>query len=142
MKRSQACPRTGRRGGGWWEGAPELELTLLPGEHAEAAVVNVRLDEEPWGASRIPLVSPTRATSQMFINHPDVANHLRRQVVEFHLRGLGPVAVQDGETLQAALDELATQQLTRTIGYLAQGLPIYDVVFSRDGSYEVREITS
>ena len=75
----------------------------------------------------------------MFVNHPDVANLARRRIVEFHLRGLGPVAVEDGEALQTAVEELATQQLTRTLGYLAKGLPIYDLVFSPDGSYEVRE---
>ena len=122
----------------WWQGAPELDLTLLPGEHAEAAVVNVRLEEELWGMSRVPLVSPTCAGSQMFINHPDVASYLRQRVVEFHVRGLGPVAVKDPEALRTGLEELASQQLTRTIGYLAKGLPIYDVVFSGDGSYEVR----
>jgi len=125
----------------WWEGAPELSLTLLPGEHEEAAVVNVRLEEELWSGSRIPLVSPTCAGSQIFVNHPDVASHLRREIVEFHLRGLGPVAVEDGEALLAAFDELAEQQLVSTLGYLAKGLPIYNLVFSRDGAYEVRGST-
>lgn len=123
----------------WWEGAPELALTILPGQHNEAAVVNVRLEDELWGMSRIPLVSPTCSESQMFVNHADVANYLRQRVVEFHLRGLGPVPVADGEALQKATEDLATRQLTQTVGQLAKGLPIYDLVFSRDGSYEVRE---
>ena len=96
----------------WWEGAPELSLTLLPGEHEEAAVVNVCLEEELWSGSRIPLVSPTGAGSQIFVNHPDVASHLRREIAEFHLRGLGPVAVGDARSAsQTAFDELAEQQL-------------------------------
>ncbi len=123
----------------WWAGAPELDITVLQGEHEETAIVNVRLDEKPWSLTRVPLVSPTCAGNQVFVNHPDIANHLRRGVVEFHRRGLGPVTVDDGAALQAAIDELAVQQLTSTVGYIAKGLPIYDVVFSRDGTYTLQE---
>ena len=78
----------------------------------------------------------------MFVNHPDVTSNLRREVAEFHRRGLGPVAVENSEALHAGFDELATRHLVRSLGYLAKGLPIYDVVFSRDSSYEVRESKS
>jgi rhodanese-related sulfurtransferase len=123
----------------WWAGSPELDLTILSGEHAEAAVVNVRLDDELWGLSRIPLVSPTCAGIQMFVNHPDVARYLRRGIVQLYRRGLGPVPVPDGGRLQAGLDELAARQLAQTVGALANDLPVYDLVFAPDGSHEVRE---
>jgi rhodanese-related sulfurtransferase len=126
----------------WWAGAPELDLTVLQGEHEETAVLNIRLDEKPWSLSRVPLVSPTCAGNQVFVNHPDIADYLRRGIVEYHRRGLGPVTVDDGAALQEAIDELAGQQLSRTVGYLARGLPIYDVVFSRNGSYTLREAGS
>ena len=73
----------------------------------------------------------------MFVNHADVTRHLRRLMVEFHTRGLGPAPVEDGDTFGACLDELATQQLVTTLGYLAKGLPVYDVVFDIDGSFDV-----
>jgi rhodanese-related sulfurtransferase len=123
----------------WWAGAPELDLTILAGGHAEAAVVNVRLDDDLWGLSRVPLVSPTCAGIQMFVNHPDVANYLRRGVVELYCRGLGPVEVHSGEALRSGIDELAARQLARTVGALARGLPVFDLMFARDGSYEVRQ---
>lgn len=56
------------------------------------------------------------------------------------VRDQGPLGVevsQEGK-LQEAIDELAAQQLGATVGYLAKGLPIFDVVFSADGSFEVR----
>ena len=56
----------------WWQGAPELMITTLPGGHAETAVLNVRIEEELWDLSLIPLLSPARAGSQSFVNHPDV----------------------------------------------------------------------
>jgi len=124
----------------WWDGTPELSLTILPGEHEEAAVLNIRLDEEIWGVTPIPLVSPTYRGRQMFVNHADVTSYLRDLVVRFHSEGLGGVNVPaDSEwDLREALRDLGVQQLTTTLGYLAKGLPIYDVVFARDGSFTVR----
>ncbi|MEE8107197.1 MAG: hypothetical protein V3T86_16805 [Planctomycetota bacterium] len=124
----------------WWKGAPELELTLLPGDHGEGAVVNVRLEDGIWGLSRVPLISPCCGGLQMFVNHPDVASFLRETTVRSLVRGLLPFGVdpeQEG-ALQIAVDEIAAQQLGATIGALAKGLPIYDVVFATDGSFDVR----
>jgi rhodanese-related sulfurtransferase len=77
----------------WWEGAPETELVVLPGDHREAAVLNVRLAEEVWGLSRVPLISPACGGRQMFVNHPDVASFLRRATVQALVRGGGPLSV-------------------------------------------------
>lgn len=124
-----------------WQGAPELVDTLLPGGHEEAAVLNVRVEEELWDLSLIPLVSPACAGVQSFVNHPDVASHLRKAKVQFHVRGLGPLSIAPSRAaeLQAAVDELATRQLLATLGHLAQGLPLYEVTFARDGGFEVRQ---
>jgi len=125
----------------WWRGAPELRITTLPGGHGEAAVLNVRLEEELWELSLIPLVSPACAGIQSFVNHPDVISRTRKAKVQFHLRGLGPLHVAPSRAveLQAAVDELAAQQLQATLGHLAQGLPIYEVMFAREGGFEVRQ---
>jgi len=124
----------------WWAGAPELELTLLPGHHGEGAVVNVRLAEGVWGLSRIPLVSPACGGQQMFINHPEVSSFLRRATVQYLVKGSGPLGIEPSQEseLQAAIDELAARQMGVTVGYLAKGLPVFDVVFSADGSFDVR----
>ncbi|NHZ73062.1 MAG: hypothetical protein GWP16_01135 [Nitrospirae bacterium] len=127
----------------WWEGAPEVTLTVLPGDHEEGAVVNVRLGAGVWDLSRIPLISPACDGRQMFINHPDVFSYLRRKTVQHLVRGQDPLAVEASqeETLQQAIDELAERQLGVTVGYLAKGLPIFEVVFSADGTFEVTEVS-
>jgi rhodanese-related sulfurtransferase len=124
----------------WWQGVPEFSPTLLPGGHEEGAVVNVVLDEEPWPLSYIPLISPSCNGTQMFVNHPQVVKELRRHAIEFHLRGLGPVPVPADKAgaLGDAFAELARRQATQTLGHLAKGLPVYDAVFTRDGSFLVR----
>ncbi|MHC4959273.1 MAG: rhodanese-like domain-containing protein [Planctomycetota bacterium] len=126
--------------GFWWQGVPEFSPTLLPGGHKEGAVVNVLLDEKPWPLSYVPLISPACHGTQMFVNHPQVVAELRRHAIEFHLRGLGPVPVPPDreDALRAAFAELAQRQATQTLTHLAQGLPVYDAVFARDGSFLVR----
>jgi hypothetical protein len=41
-------------------------------------------------------------------------------------------------TMQKAISDLADRQLGVTVGYLAKGLPVFDVVFKSDGSFDVR----
>jgi rhodanese-related sulfurtransferase len=125
----------------WWEGAAELQLTTLPGGHEEGAVVNIRLAEDVLSLSNIALISPQCGGQQMFVNHPDISAYLRQATVRYLARGVGPLSVapaQEGE-LQAAVDELAARQMTATLGYLAKGLPVFEVIFSADGSFDVRE---
>lgn len=124
----------------WWAGAPELSLSVLPGDHSEGAVVNVRLAAETWGLSRVPLISPACAGRQIFVNHPDISAYLRHRTVELLTRENGPLAVGPAlaTQLQDAFDELAARQLSATAEALAKDLPIFDVVFSGDGAFEVR----
>ena len=126
----------------WWEGAPELDLTLLPGEHEEGAVVNIRLEEPVWGLSRVPLISPSCNGRQMFVNHPDVSAFLRAATVRFLVREGGPIGIQS--SLQTAVaetvEELAARQLEATVGHLAHGLPVFEVMFAADDTFEVRSI--
>ena len=125
----------------WWEGSPETVLTLLPGQHEEKAVVNVRQEDGVWDLSRIPLISPAVGQQQVFVHHPDVARYLRRNAVRSAIRGRSSLGVDPAleQDLQNALDDLAARQLGLTVGYLAKDLPVFDVVFGPDGNYEVRE---
>ena len=126
----------------WWEGAPEITLTVLPGAHEEGAVLNVRPETGVWSLSRIPLISPACDGRQMFVNHPDVSAYLRRKTVQYLVRSQDPLAVESHQEdkLQEAIDELSARQLAITVGYLAKGLPIFDVVFAADGTFEVAQV--
>jgi hypothetical protein len=125
----------------WWEGAAELQLTTLPGGHEEGAVVNIRLAENVLSLSNIALISPQCGGQQMFVNHPDISAYLRQATVRYLARGVGPLSVEPAQegALQAAVDELAARQMTATLGHLAKGLPVFEVIFSADGSFDVRE---
>lgn len=128
----------------WWEGAPEITLTVLPGAHEEEAVLNVRHEAGVWSLSRIPLISPACDGRQMFVNHPDVSAYLRRKTVQYLVRSRDPLGVeasQEGK-LQEAIDAIAERQMGATVGYLAKGLPIFDVVFSPDGTFTVEEVST
>jgi len=124
----------------WWEGASELDLTLLPGEHEEGAVVNVRLEESVWGLSRVPLISPSCNGRQMFVNHPDVSAFLRAATVRLLVREGGPLGIESSTqpAVEEAVDALAAQQLGATVGHLAHDLPIFEVVFAANETFEVR----
>jgi rhodanese-related sulfurtransferase len=127
----------------WWAGAPELTHTVLPGDHREAAVVNVRHEAGVWDLSRVPLISPACDGQQMFIYHPDVSAYLRRKTVQYLVRSQDPLGVEASQEarLQEAMDALSERQLGVTVGYLAKGLPIFDVVFSADGTFDVEEVS-
>jgi rhodanese-related sulfurtransferase len=114
-----------------WEGVDENEVSVLPGGHAEGAVVNVLLEDEPQAFARIPLVSPNAQGSQMFINHPQVSCYLREQLVRFFgvQRDLLQLGMGGEAALTAALEEIGGAQLGVTLSALAAGLPLYDVTF-------------
>jgi rhodanese-related sulfurtransferase len=128
----------------WWEGSPEIALTVLPGAHQEAAVVNVRLTEDIWSLSRIPLISPECGAQQMFINHPDVTSVLRQGLVQWSARRSGPLSVERSleNKLRSTIDQLAARQMAATVGYLAKDLPIFQVVFSGDGQFRVESVSA
>jgi rhodanese-related sulfurtransferase len=126
-----------------WRGSTEVELVPLPGGHAEGAVVNVRVEREVHPFSSIPLVSPMAGGTQMFVNHPQVAGFLRRQLAAFlaqqdDLWRLAPDGSAEAELL-ATMNELAGAQLGHTLSALAAGLPVFDVVFSAKGEPTVLE---
>lgn len=122
-----------------WDGSSDADYTVLPGGHEEGAVVNVRVDEELRSFTQVPLVSPTAGGNQMFVNHPQVAANLRRDLAHFLLRQSDAVDVEPMhfEPLVAEITRLAELQLAATLGKLANGLPIYDVVFGKNGAFHV-----
>jgi rhodanese-related sulfurtransferase len=122
-----------------WEGHPDMELVPLAGGHTERAVVNVRMAGPLMPFSRIPLVSPAVGAAQVFVHHPRITSYLRRQLAQF-------LALQtditrspiDAEWLHEEMVRIGAIQISQTLGALAKGLPIYDVVFHGDERVEVR----
>jgi hypothetical protein len=124
-----------------WRGRHDLEVTPLPGGHSEGAVVNVHISDELDAFSWVPLVSPSIAGRQMFVNHPSVASFLRRQLARW-LSQQGDVLQSPPSTaaLFEAMQALHQQQLMATLGELAAGLPIYDVTVRPDGKSDARQV--
>ncbi len=122
-----------------WRGRHDLEVTPLPGGHSEGGVVNVHISEDLDAFSWVPLVSPSIAGRQMFVNHPDVASFLRRQLARWMSQqtDLFP-APPSVPALFDAMQALHQQQLMATLGELAAGLPIFDVTVYPDGRSEVK----
>ena len=123
-----------------WRGRHDLEVTPLPGGHSEGAVVNVHISEELDAFSWVPLVAPSIAGRQMFVNHPDVASFLRRQLARWmSQQGDLLPSVPAAAALFEAMQTLHQQQLMATLGELAAGLPIFDVTVFPDGRSEVKQ---
>ena len=122
-----------------WEGVDENEIAVLPGGHAEGAVVNVLLADGAEAFSRIPLVSPMAMGSQMFINHPQVSAFLRAQLVRFFARqrDVVPLGGAWESALTLALESIGSAQMARTLATLAGGLPLFDATFDDQGGVTV-----
>lgn len=121
-----------------WDGVEENEVGVLPGGHAEGAVVNVLLEGGAEAYAQIPLVSPMVGGSQVFLQHPQVAGFLRAQLARFlsRAREVGLGDAREAELL-ARMNELASRQLGHTLRALAPGLPVFDVLFRDDDRVEV-----
>lgn len=122
-----------------WGGAVDAEYTILAGGHDEGAVVRVQVDEELRSFTRVPLISPTAGGTQIFVAHPQVADHLRRELTHFLVRQSDTLDLTQAhfEPLLAEIRSLGDMQLGATLGNLANGLPIYDVFFGQRGSFHV-----
>ncbi|MFO0686779.1 MAG: rhodanese-like domain-containing protein [Sandaracinus sp.] len=123
-----------------WGGAVDAEYTVLPGAHDEGAVVRVYVEESSLRPfTPIPLVSPTAGGLQMFVAHPQVADHLRQELAHFLVRqgDTLDLSASHFEPLLAEMRALGDVQLGATLGRLAKGLPIYDVWFGPHGAHRV-----
>jgi rhodanese-related sulfurtransferase len=122
-----------------WAGTPEIDFVILGGDHVEGAVASVVVDGDLHSYTRVPLVSPMVAGTQMFVNHPQVTAFLRREQTA-HLVEAGAVAPADEGALGEAIVALGTQQAGATLKRLAAGLPVFELRFARDGSATARGV--
>lgn len=122
-----------------WRGAAEIELAPLAGDHDEAAVLSVKLEGDIFPFSLIPLVAPACHGRQVFVSHPQVAAYYRHQYDEFACRQGDLIALtpKHAPELHALVDALGEKQTALTLGKLAKGLPIFEVLFREDGKVEV-----
>jgi len=123
-----------------WADDAHTDYVPLGGSHGEAAVLNIRLEMDVKSFSMIPLVSPSVGSVQAFVNHPQVASYLRRQLADFLViqRDIFPRPPSPLD-LQIEMEHLARLQLKATLGRIAKGLPVFDVVLSPHGLVEVEE---
>jgi rhodanese-related sulfurtransferase len=124
-----------------WEGAFRAEYETLHGRHGERAVLNTRIEGTLKPFTPIPLVSPSAFGCQMFVNHPQASRYLLHLLVDFLLlqtdlipeftkKDVRPVLLMEVESLSAL-------HVANSLGHLARGLPIYDVIFEAGGPARV-----
>jgi len=122
---------------GLWNGAP-VDYVVLEGDHQEGAVVNIVVADEINPETMIPTITPQVNGKQMFVNHPQAASFLRREL-SVGIDALIPVKV-DADEFFTAMGQLAQQQLGHTLQALAKGLPLFEVRFgSQSDEPEVKE---
>jgi rhodanese-related sulfurtransferase len=119
-----------------WEGAFRAEYESLHGRHGERAVLNTRVEGKIQPFSPIPLVAPSAFGCQMFVNHPQVSDYLLRLLVDFLLLQSDLVpefAMSDlRPILHMEVASLHATHVKNSLGHLAKGLPIYEVVFEAE----------
>ncbi len=125
-----------------WCGDIDVELSVLPGGHAEGGVLLVMLESGVAPFSRIPLVSPQADRTQLFVSHPQVADYLREQQAEFlgMQRDLLDLSLGQVRDIARTLAELGAKQTARTLGLLAKGLPVFEARFDDQRRARVRQI--
>lgn len=114
-----------------WAGSTETELSVLPGAHAEGAVVDVKVAESLAPFTLVPMVSPSASGTSIFVRHPQVSTLLRRYLAEWLLRQSGLVEAPAGgvEAVHAEMERVGAAQAGATLGAIARGLPVFAVEF-------------
>lgn len=112
-----------------WTGREGLRFEVLAGEHAEGAVVNVHLDGPVHPYTKVPLIEPLHAGTEVFVNHPEVVQWLRRQRADFMHEEEATLGVYELEPAVVAeeVQRLGDLQMHATCDALANALPHYDV---------------
>ncbi len=126
-----------------WEGAFRAEYESLHGLHNEAAVINTRVEGKIQPFSMIPLISPSSFGRQMFVNHPQVSQYLLKLQIDFLMlqTDLIPEVTSDlRPILLAEVDARQGLHATNSLAHLAQGLPVYDVIFTDRNTVRVEQV--
>ncbi|MCB9644696.1 MAG: rhodanese-like domain-containing protein [Myxococcales bacterium] len=125
-----------------WNWASDLEFVVLGGAHNEGAVINVQINEDLQTFTKLPLVSPScGGLSQFFVNHPQVSDYMRHQTALFMLaqEKLLPLRSDHRDAFLEEIRRLSQVQMMNTLGYLAKGLPVYEVCFHAERTFTLEE---
>jgi hypothetical protein len=97
--------------------------------------VNVHVDAAMRSYTSVPLISPSCAGAQIFVNHPQVSSYMRHELAALLCEQGDLVGVRpsDGGDLAARMEALGAHQTAVTLSHLAPGLPVYDVRFGSNG---------
>jgi len=109
-----------------WDDGP-IDLVVLHGSHKESAVVEIKLDREIHPFTFIPTVAPRLADHELFVDHPEVNDWLRREGAAF-LFTEDPWLQDHPEArdpLIARVEELGRLHLNNSVRHLASHLPVF-----------------
>lgn len=114
----------------FWGGDDRLQFDILQGDHAEQAILNIRINEkEDLDNTPLVLVAPQLQDVQVFINHPEATAYMHRQHAAF-LEANELLSESDSAAYIKVHDAVHTSQLTATVQALGAGLPLFDVVLN------------
>lgn len=119
-----------------WAGA-DINYVVLEGRHDEGAVVQVYTGRPTRTFSRVPLITPTDGEQQMFIAHPAATRWVRQKMALYLCSDLPELSAISPEGFAFEVNGLAHVQLGLTLGYLAEGLPVYTATLSEGGPVKV-----
>lgn len=113
---------------------------ILEGDHLEGAVLLVRGD---YGVLPQFDIKTDQGVIhvQVFVYHQTLVDQRHRQLAQELVKNKG-VIFKDGEDeewLYNALSDVSEDHLMETAKRLAKGLPIYSVVFEKDGSFKIED---
>jgi hypothetical protein len=104
-----------------WDGDEAMLFDVLPGDHREAAVVQVHAD-----APELLVACPHYGAIELFVHHPDAVAWMQERQARFAAEE-GWVLRSQVPRLVAAQERLGGLQLQATLERLAAGLPVFDL---------------
>ncbi len=110
-----------------WTGAPELQLEVLEGSHAEVELIVVRSCEGSGFWGRCPTIAPNSPDAlPRFVYHIDAAAWARRRLAHLLAAVIGP-GFSARDVLADRADENAAVQAEVTRRLLATGCPVREL---------------
>lgn len=104
-------------------------ITILNGDHTEGALLIVK--GEDWS------VEPD---NKIFVYHKTLDDQRRKLIAHQMIQYIDPKLQVEEEYLYDMLSQISDNQRMETVKRLAEGLPIYEVVFEKNGKHEIEKI--
>lgn len=129
-----------------WSKDKNVEFDILDGEHAEGAVLLVKVDAEEIGAyTQIPTISPRVEGTSTFVYHPQAVEFMRRESAKEVNTIIGGITGEQVDKLKftEVIMTAGNRVLGETVRRLAKDekgrpLPHFEVIFSQTG--EVKSV--